>query len=177
MGKRSNFLRKERDFYPTPAEAIPSLLPHLSDFQFFCEPCAGNGKLVDELETQTHLECTWRSDITPARKDIKPLDAFDLREEHLGDADIIVTNPPWTRNIFHDLIDHLISLRPTFLLADADWVYTKQSSRFTNKSSLRKIIAIGRLKWFGNITGKDNCSWYLFDKATRTTPRFYGRIL
>ena len=29
MGKRSNFERIERDFYPTPEEALIPLLPHL----------------------------------------------------------------------------------------------------------------------------------------------------
>ena len=29
MGKRSNFPRVPRDFYPTPFEAVPPLVPHL----------------------------------------------------------------------------------------------------------------------------------------------------
>jgi hypothetical protein len=29
MGKRSNFERRERDFYPRPFEAVPPLIPYL----------------------------------------------------------------------------------------------------------------------------------------------------
>ena len=29
MGKRSNYIRKDRDFYPTPLAAVYPLLPHL----------------------------------------------------------------------------------------------------------------------------------------------------
>ena len=31
MGKRSNFERNPRDFYPTPKEAVIPLLPHLPE--------------------------------------------------------------------------------------------------------------------------------------------------
>ena len=42
---------------------------------------------------------------------------------------------------------------------------------------LHKIVSVGRIKWFGNMTGKDNCAWYLFDyNATRNAPLFYGRV-
>ena len=47
MGKRSDFERKPRDFYPTPMEAVEPLLPHLPEGFKFAEPCAGNGALVE----------------------------------------------------------------------------------------------------------------------------------
>ena len=44
MGKRSNFERVERDFYPTPYKAVEPLVQHLPKKQFaFAEPCAGDG--------------------------------------------------------------------------------------------------------------------------------------
>ncbi len=177
MGKRSNFERIPRDYYPTPPKCVEFLLPHLDDYQYFVEPCAGNGQLVDALEEKSHMTCKWLSDISPSRQDVMPLDAFDLNETHLQDADCIITNTPWNRDLLHPMIEHFVSLRPTFLLADADWIFTKQSSRFTNKSYLKKIIAIGRVSWFGNTTGKDNCCWYLFDQTNSSTPRFYGRLV
>lgn len=178
MGKRSNFERQPRDYYPTPYQAVEPLIPHLSDYQYFVEPCAGNGALVDALESQSHMTCKWLSDIEPQRQDVMPLDAFDLNETHLQDADCIITNTPWKRDILHPMIEHFVSLRPTFLLADADWIFTKQSSRFTNRPGfLKMIVAIGRVKWFGNTTGKDNSCWYLFDKNNSSLPKFIGRIV
>ena len=50
MGKRSNFERIERDFYPTPFEAVEPLIPHLPDKFTFAEPCAGNGILIEYLQ-------------------------------------------------------------------------------------------------------------------------------
>ena len=46
MGKRSNFERKPRDFYPTPIEAVYPLLEHLEEDFTFAEPCAGDGALL-----------------------------------------------------------------------------------------------------------------------------------
>ena len=43
----------------------------------------------------------------------------------------------------------------------------------------RKIVSVGRIKWFGNMTGKDNCAWYLFKEVFEwdaTPPEFIGRI-
>ena len=49
MGKRSNFERIEKDFYPTPYKAILPLLPHLSKDVWFYEPCCGANDLINHL--------------------------------------------------------------------------------------------------------------------------------
>lgn len=54
MGKRSSFERVERDFYPTPLEAVHPLLPHLNESSRFIECCAGDGRLVRHLEAAGH---------------------------------------------------------------------------------------------------------------------------
>ena len=63
MGKRSNFERVERDFYPTPYAAVLPLLPHLPEAVRFHEPCAGDGDLVMHLEDNGHV-CAQRGDIS-----------------------------------------------------------------------------------------------------------------
>jgi len=50
MGKGSCFPRRLADFYPTPASAVPPLLPFLAGIRRFGEPCAGEGDLVRVLE-------------------------------------------------------------------------------------------------------------------------------
>ena len=52
MGKRSDFERKPRDFYPTPIEAVYPLLEHLEEDFLFAEPCAVDGTLIEHLETK-----------------------------------------------------------------------------------------------------------------------------
>ena len=70
------------------------------------------------------------------------------------------------------MIEHLSKQKPTWLLFDADWMHTKQSIPYLRY--LHKLVSVGRIKWFGNMTGKDNCAWYLFDREANNTI-FYGR--
>jgi len=169
MGKRSNFARVERDFYPTPIEAVLPLLPHLTA-NLFIEPCAGNGALIDHLEANGQ-HCAWASDIDPQRKDIRQFDALNL--SHRGIP--IITNPPWDRKLLHPMITAFSDLAPTWLLFDADWMHTKQSVPFMPR--LRKVVSVGRVKWIPNskMAGKDNCAWHLFDKPSEVPALFYGR--
>ena len=169
MGKRSDFERKPRDFYPTPKEAVIPLLPHLPEKGLFAEPCAGDGRLIEHIEELTSLSGYWMTDIEPHADFIGNGDA--LTDKIVG-CDICITNPPWDRKILHPLIDNLSNQLPTWLLFDADWMHTKQSVPYIKMCS--KIVSVGRIKWFGNMTGKDNCAWYLFDWEVNNTI-FYGR--
>jgi hypothetical protein len=183
MGKRSDFERKPRDFYPTPFAAVEPLIEYLPGHFTFVEPCAGNGVLVDHLESNGGI-CMWASDIEPQRferappsryKDIHKNDYLELGENEMIDSEYIITNPPWDRDILHPMIEHFAPQRPTWLLFDADWMHTKQSRPYLQH--LHKIVSVGRIKWFGNMTGKDNCAWYLFDAQTPPIMGtfFYGR--
>lgn len=186
MGKRSNFERKERDFYPTPYEAVLPLMPHWVGITpgviTFVEPCAGDFSLVEHIMIASRRNISARCfDIEPRHKNVKQKDALTLVEEDLvvfdtyvDRYDYIVTNPPWDRKILHPMIDHFRSLRPTWLLFDADWMHTKQASPYLEYCS--KIVSVGRVKWIpdSKMTGKDNCAWYLFEDKKQET-KFYGR--
>lgn len=173
MGKRSSFDRIPRDKYPTPQAGVLPLLPHLTPGQRFAEPCAGNGQLVDFLVAAGMVNAgAW--DIEPERADIAKADAL---KKVVGNIDLYITNPPWKREILHPLIVHLSNQAPTWLLFDSDWKDTVQAAPFLPRC--RKIVAVGRLKWIPGTkhTGKENCSWYLFDNRPYAGggPIFYGR--
>jgi len=173
MGKRSKFERRERDYYRTwDPRAVPPLLAHLEPQTRFIEPCAGDGTLLDQLTAAGH-DCLDAWDIEPRRPDILSANALTLRV-HAKNFKFI-TNPPWHRPLLHQLIVHLSDQAPTWLLFDADWKYTKQAIPF--KDRLRRIVAIGRLKWIEGSTmdAKDNCAWYLFDKPGNVPAEFYAR--
>lgn len=174
MGKRSDFVRRERDWYPTPREAVIPLLPHLPPSFSFMEPCAGNGALIDHIEALTRATCYSAYDIDPQAEDVQQGDALEISQCHM---DFIITNPPWDRKILHPLITHLSNLAPTWLLFDADWMHTRQSAPFMDR--LRKVVSVGRVKWIpdSKMTGKDNCAWYLFDKPSNEPTIFVGRAL
>lgn len=163
MGKRSNFERREKDFYPTPYEAVIPLLPHLPEITEFTEPCVGKGDLVRHLEMNGH----------------KCLHSYDEEKDATSCQEILgscfITNPPWDRKILHPIIENLSDIAPTWLLFDADWLHTRQSAVYLPR--LQKIVSIGRVKWIpdSKMTGKDNCCWYLFDRNNENLPVFYGR--
>jgi methylase of polypeptide subunit release factors len=174
MGKRSKFKRVEKDYYPTPAKALEPLVQHLPEVFTFCEPCAGDGRLIRHIQqARPRAECVMALDIEPHKIDILQADALEIDEKALK-ADFIITNPPWTRQLLHPLIDRFASIAPTWLLFDADWAYTKQARQFTDY--LKIIQVVGRVKWIeaSEFSGKDNVSWYLFDKnSPQTETKFY----
>ena len=156
-------------------------MPHLPATFNFVEPCAGDGRLISHIETLSSGKCSFASDIEPQADNIKTLDALELTSTHVDSADFIITNPPWIRTkasgyLLHTLIQHFSSLAPTWLLFDADWMHTQQSSELV-KQRLCKIVSIGRVKWIEDSagTGKDNCCWYLFDANKIGPTEFIGR--
>src|SRR6478672_10912346 len=160
MGKRSNFERREADFYPTPRAAVVPLVPHLrrGGIRTFAEPCSGDGALVRHLES-LGLRCVYSGDIHNGQ------DALAL--DNYGAADAIITNPPYDtghhRKLMHALIEHFQRIAPTWLLIDYDWSATKQAARYLPHCS--DIVILPRLKWIegSKDTGKDNHAWYRFD--------------
>jgi hypothetical protein len=166
MGKRSNFERRVADFYPTPRAAVVPLIPHLHGIRSFAEPCAGDGALVRHLEG-FGLRCVYAGDIRTGQ------DA--LERDDYGGAEVIISNPPWSRDLMHRLIVHFQSRGPTWLLLDADWAHTKQAAPFLPHCS--DIVAVGRVKWIegSKHSGKDNCAWYRFDIRHKAGPAFHGR--
>lgn len=177
MGKRSNFERVPRDYYPTPIEAVEPLIDHLPYSFDYVEPCAGDGRLINHIHelTQGQGECLYASDIEPQHPDVMQMDALTLDLGGYAVVDFCITNPPWNREFLHPFIEHWLNVCPTWLLFDADWMHTKQSAMYM--TYCRRIVSVGRVKWFGNQTGKDNCCWYLFDAFGGTETRFYGRMV
>jgi len=175
MGKRSNYERIERDFYPTPYEAVEPLIPHLPTKFDFIEPCAGNMALALHLCKHGGFP-TIMCDIEPQHVDVIKRDAFDISLDDLTstiEPEYIITNPPWSREILHPMIDHFREIAATWLLFDADWMHTRQASPYL--PYCRKILSIGRVSWMGNgISGMDNCCWYEFVNYKVTT-EFIGR--
>lgn len=170
MSKRSSFAPRPKDFWRTPAEALAPLLPQLPAATLFAEPCAGDGALIDLMTAAEH-KCVLASDLSPERGDVKAADALKLMDIQ---ADMVVTNPPWTRSILHPLIDHLSAQLPCWFLFDADWIFTKQSASLIHRCS--KIVPIGRVKWIpdSKYSGMDSAAWYEFLPGHTIGPRFIG---
>lgn len=169
--------RRPRDLYrTTDAAAVRGLRPFLLPGSTFCEPCAGLFDLAILLERVAGLRCVAAYDVAPPEPGIGARDARTLTVGDLNGAREIITNPPWSRPLLHELIGHLSSLAPTWLLFDADWKETQQAGPLL--ASCSDIVPIGRVIWqegTGN-GGMHNCCWYRFDSRTRRrAPRFHAR--
>jgi len=174
MGKRSDFTRIPRDFYPTPASAMLGLARHLPEQFSFIEPCAGDGRLVDHL-SKLGGTCVFSADIEPRHPGILSGDILD-QPLFWPKADYVITNPPWSRPLLHAIIS-LVD-RPAWLLFDADWCHTQQS--IPHIQYLRTIQSIGRVKWIpgSKHSGKDNVAWHLFDPTSPPSqPVFYSQVM
>lgn len=177
MGKRSAFERIPKDKYMT-WDPSPVLLlqPHLPRSVQFAEPCAGKGDLIESMKWHGH-NCVYACDTYPGRKWIEKRDArsLDKRWRRSSGAKMFVTNPPWSRDVLHQMIDALPALLPTWLLLDADYMHTQQARKRLEKCSL--IVSAGRVRWIkgSKNDGVDNCAWYLFPHREHIGgPRFVG---
>ena len=141
-GKRSEFERIPRDFYPTPYSAVEPLIAHLPEWYTFMgyeSTCAGDGRLIDHLESNGG-KCTHAYDIEPQDSRVIQYDALLLEQV---ETPYIITNPPWNRKILHPMIERFSAISlPTWLLFDSDWMHTKQSVPYL--TMLKKVVSIGR---------------------------------
>ena len=174
MGKRSDFDKVPKDFYPTTdVRAVVPLVKFIRGATY-AEPCYGNGDLEDLLVEVAN--CKWRSDIRETVGSSKVLDALSLTKSDLSDIDLIVTNPPFTRGVLLPMLDHFITLKPTWLLLPADLMHNAYFGPYMEKC--QKIVSVGRIKWFKD-TEKDsteNFAWYFWPQhAKNETTVFYGR--
>lgn len=176
MGKRSNFVRNERDYYQTPFKAVEPLITHLPDEFTFAEPCAGDGRLIQHIAALTDNggKCEFMCDIDPQVDWIMEGNALEAVIPE--SVNYIITNPPWDRKLLHPMIERLAPIKPTWLLFDADWMHTLQSIPYMAWCS--DIVSIGRVKWIegSKSVGKDNCAWYCFDANHIGPTTFYGRV-
>lgn len=171
MGKRSNFERIERDFYPTPSEAVLPLVRHLGGVRTFAEPCCGNGALVSHLEFYG-LRCVYAGDIATGQ------DALALTTADIKGAPII-TNPPFSKvsqPLLRRMIQHFLRIGSTaWLLLPADFASNKWFAPFLSQCT--DVVTFGRVRWFPDTKGNstENFAWYCFEAGHSAGPFLHPR--
>jgi len=164
-----------RDFFPTPAEGVTALLPHLDPGTRFVEPFAGNGALVSHLEAAGHT-CVAAYDIVPQAPGISRLDALDITQADIAGAKFAISNPPWTRSAMTPLLSRLLSLGiPCWMLIDAGWTHTARAFPLTRRVSA--IVSVGRLRFIPGspFSGTKDCAWHLLQPDHEGPASFYIR--
>lgn len=174
MGRRSSFKRRYMDDYATPVEAVEPLVPwlHAQGVRRFCEPCRGDGYLVDHLEG-AGLRCGFAGDIRMG------WDALEMTPEWFAgiEVDAIITNPPWSAALRLPLIDHFLAItdKPVWLLLDAEAMHTLRMIPYMPRCS--DIVSIGRVRWIAGsrFQSLDSACWYRFQRDHVDGPRFRWR--
>lgn len=174
MGKRSDFGRRIADKYYTPELAVILWQLALPSTEYpqpgetWMEPCAGDGAIITALRYAPG-RLIYSADILPESLWIAKADAL---RDPLPPVDWIITNPPWTREILHQMIHRFRrhARQGTWLLFDANWAFTKQAKPYL--IFCHRIVSVGRHRWFPGTkhVSKDDAAWYLF----RSTPAPYG---
>jgi len=174
MGRRSDFPKVDKDFFPTTdPRAVEPLVRYIRG-NTYAEPCYGDGDLEDLL--MDVATCKWRSDVRGTVESSKVMDAMSLTKSDLQGIDLIVTNPPFTRSVLMPMLDHFITLKPTWLLLPAGHMHNVYFGDAMRKCS--KVVSIGRLKWFkdSKFSSTDDFCWYFWPQwATHQETVFRGR--
>ena len=173
MGKRSTFERKDRDFYATVDPlAVQVIAPYVNGTKFI-EPCGGNGLLLHQLEDYNAI-CVGAYDIEPGHPRVINLNCLDITEEMSVDADVFITNPPFSWPMLQPILEKLPMIKPTWLLLPADNMHNKRMGPFMENCEM--VLSVGRLYWMDNkVKGVDNYCWYLFTDSPKKTI-FKGRL-
>jgi hypothetical protein len=80
-------------------------LPHLTPCTRFIEPCCGHGWLVGHLKRAGHVLVGAFALPHDARVKRYPIE----------DGVVFVTNPPWRRDVLHEVVVNLSDQAPTWL--------------------------------------------------------------
>lgn len=166
MGKREEVKKPKvnKDFYATiDPDAVTPLIPYVRG-STYAEPFYGDGDLEDLLMDVAN--CMWRSDIRETVFSSKVMPATDVTKGMLDRRGVkyIISNPPFTRSVLLPCIDHLVKLKPTWLLLPADMMHNKYMAPYMERCEL--VLSVGRLCWFHvngkKVKGVDNYAWYKF---------------
>jgi hypothetical protein len=173
MSKRSTFEKIPKDFYPTTdPNAVAPLIPFIRG-KTYAEPFYGSGDLEDLL--MDAATCMWRSDIRPTGFHTRTMDALEITEEQVISCDLIISNPPFTKDVLLPCIDHLITLKPAWLLLPADMMHNRYFGPYMDMCDT--VVSVGRVKWFPDSkhTSTDNFSWYCWHNDRIAITTFIGR--
>lgn len=160
MSKRSTFEKIPKDFYATiDPKAVAPMAEKFKGLKY-ASPCYGNGDLEDRL--MDIATCVWRSDIRETVGCSKVLNGLDINKEDVKDADVVIENPPFSKNVLLPLIEHWVTLKPTWLLLPWDILQNKYMRPYVG--IMQEAVPIGRLYWMPNkVRGTDNYAFILFE--------------
>lgn len=176
MGKRSKFEKNKRDYYRTfDPKAGKALEPYVTQGSYCAEPFAGAGDLLDNVH-YVHWDIVSDIEPQPGKYDIDTKDAFSYTEKDMEKVELLISNPPWTKAIFHKILDHFVPMIDCWFLMSANWKQNKGSAEYVDRW-LTDIVPVGRMQWIENSehSALDDCEWLKFSANKSRPARFHPR--
>jgi hypothetical protein len=177
----SEYVRKERDDYPTPAWVTETVIPHLKALKVTSvwEPAAGEGGMAAVLT---------RAGFTVTATDLSGgVNFLDDKAQALSRCDAIVTNPPYglQGKLAERFIERALDLmRPgrgvvaMLLKVDFDSGLTRRRFFADCPAWMTKLVLLKRIEWFKSLNGNtpsDNHAWFIWSRRHDGPPRLaYG---
>jgi hypothetical protein len=143
------------DFYPTPLWCAENLEIDWSQFSTAHEPCRGDGRLYDWLQSQglstSYTELT------------EGLDFFDWNDQ----VDLIFTNPPFS--LAQQFIDHSLAHAQTvFMLLRLNYLGSiKRYEWWSANLPIALYVLSKRPSFTGSGTDATDYAWFVWDKTNR----------
>jgi len=165
--RNSEYERRERDLYETPAWVTQALIPHLPRMPTtIWEPACGSGKMVNALsETGAYV---LGSDIDSGG------DFLRCGLPAGSDWDAIITNPPY--ELGAEFCEHAVRLMERVrgavaMLMRTDFDHAKGRTHLFRDcpAFAKKVVLMKRIAWFVEADGKPKASpsfnhaWYIWD--------------
>jgi hypothetical protein len=189
--------RQAQDFYPTPDWVTQCLLDTVPLRGTVLEPCAGLGAMAKVIADAGHQVVA--SDLVRRDGSVYPILASDALQAALPvGVQAIVSNPPYTRDLLPQLVDHWLGLlKPVSgqlcLLLLAQWGESASGQALTTRhpAYAGRVRLPRRIRWFpkkaGDSSPQHNHCWVVWDWARDQTqmpfdisagdPRLMGRAI
>jgi hypothetical protein len=179
----SNYSRKGRDFYATPAWVTEALLGHIRFRGSIWEPCCGSGAISTVLAARGYDVIS--TDIADCGFGTPYVDFLATRSARNG-CRSIVTNPPYgeaateagqprSSKAMLDFLRHALALTATVqgqlaLLVRLQWIAGQRVAEVMTLAPFMAVLVLTRrIRWFDmgehTNTGQHHHAWVVFDHA------------
>lgn len=176
-------IRKENDFYPTPAVVIETLLDnyHIGDRggTKILEPCAGNGNIIKALQERGYTSIKAVELRKEEAENLNNMlgygnfaiaDFLTLNPKHIGDIDVVITNPPFSlaMEFLQKSLEIVKDDGKVIFLLRLGFLASRKRFGFMRENPPTEMYVLNQRPSFtGKGTDAQEYAWFVWDKAKK----------